>query len=231
MLRTLVLLLLLANALFFSWSRGWLDSIAPAHGEREPERLQRQQHPERLQVLNDRDAAALQQRSCLEIGPLRGEEPLKNAQAMLAKAGIASSEWQDQRSDLAGVWAVATIKFPNKEFGQRKEETYHRLKINFEYLSGMPEEMPSMLLSRHPSEKAAEAAVEAMSQRALKGLRVLQLQAPQTVHLLQFPRADGALRGQLAAFNARPCANPPALAASAPAASSPAGPASSSASR
>ena len=87
------------------------------------------------------------------------------------KAGVAASEWQDQRSAQPGAWAVATIKFPNKEFGQRKEETYKRMRINFEYLAGPPEEVPTMVLSRHGSEKAAEAALEAMSQRALKGLR------------------------------------------------------------
>lgn len=205
MLRSLVLILLAANALFFAWTRGWLDSIAPSQSGREPQRLEAQQHPERIQLLNAQDAASLQQRSCMEIGPLKGEEPLRNALTLLNKAGVAASEWQDQRSEQPGVWAVATIKFPNKEFGQRKEETYHRLKISFEYLNGMPEEMPSMILSRHASEKAAEAAVEALGQRALKGLRVLQLQAPQTQHLLVFANADGPLRKTLSGLGGRAC--------------------------
>ena len=50
MLRGLVLLLLLANALFFAWARGWLGP-APHHAEREPERLAAQVRPEALKLL------------------------------------------------------------------------------------------------------------------------------------------------------------------------------------
>ncbi len=55
MLRTLVLLLLLANAGFFAWQEGWLDG--PLGGAsvrqqgREPQRLKQQVNPERLIVL------------------------------------------------------------------------------------------------------------------------------------------------------------------------------------
>ena len=40
MLRTAVLLLILANALFFAWTQGWLAGVTGAkpHPEREPER-------------------------------------------------------------------------------------------------------------------------------------------------------------------------------------------------
>ena len=54
-----------------------------------------------------------------------------------------------------------------------------------------------MVLSRHGSEKAAEAALEAMSQRALKGLRVMQLQAASSLHVLRFAQADGVTQGKL----------------------------------
>lgn len=206
MLRALLLLLLAANLAFFAWTRGWLDGATGlrAQGDREPERLQVQQHPERITLVSPQGAKALQARACLELGPLAGDEALRGVQAQLDKAGVAASEWQDLRSEVPGVWAVATIKFPNKEFGARKEETYKRLKINFEYLSGPADEMPSMVLSRHASEKAAADQVEALSQRALKGLRVLPLQAPQTLHLLRFAQADGGVQAQLNALKAGP---------------------------
>ena len=199
MLRALVLILVLINALFFGWTRGWLDTLVglPAHGDREPERMLRQLHPDRIQLLGPQVAAALQQRACLEIGPIKGEEAWLAAQAQLAKAGAAATDWQDLKTEQAGVWAVASIKFPNKEFQQRKEETYKRMNIAYEYLSGPPEEMPSMLLSRHASEQAAEAALAALNQRALKGLRVMNLQPAQSLHTLKFAQADGALRARL----------------------------------
>jgi len=234
MLRALLVLLLAANVAFFAWTQGWLDAVTGlrAQGDREPERLQQQQHPERLTLVSPQTAKALQTRACLELGPVEGEEALHGLQAQLDKAGVAAGEWQDIASEVAGVWAVATIKFPNKEFQTRKEETYKRLKISYEYLDGPADEMPSMVLSRHASEKAAADQVEALSQRALKGLRVLPLQAPKALHLLRFAQADGGLQARLAAIknggslNLKPCAAEVAAAAASAAASSAQAPAS-----
>ena len=229
MLRILFIAALVLNALVFAFTQGWLDSITGirARGDSDPARLARQVQPEQLQLLNAQAAKSVQARACLEFGPLMGDEALRSVQAQLDKAGISASQWQDQRAEQAGVWAVATIRFPNKEFQQRKEETYKRMRINFEYLAGPPEEVPTMVLSRHGSEKAAEAALEAMSQRALKGLRVLQLQAASSLHVLRFAQADGVTQGKLRGIRelgeARACpaagaSSPPATADSASAA-------------
>jgi hypothetical protein len=50
MLRWTVLALLALNLLFFGWTRGWLDGLTglPARGDREPQRLAQQVHPERI---------------------------------------------------------------------------------------------------------------------------------------------------------------------------------------
>lgn len=62
MLRTLVILLVLANGAFWAWSQGalvWLEPLlpAPVSGEREPERLARQVRAQNIVVLNARAAA------------------------------------------------------------------------------------------------------------------------------------------------------------------------------
>ena len=53
MLRLLVLLLLLANLLFFAWAEGWLGEAGnDLRGDkREPQRLARQLHPESIQIV------------------------------------------------------------------------------------------------------------------------------------------------------------------------------------
>jgi hypothetical protein len=67
LLRALFLILLLANALFYGWSQGWLDGLlASQHPDREPERLQLETHPERLRLLSPQAVTALQTRACLE---------------------------------------------------------------------------------------------------------------------------------------------------------------------
>lgn len=58
MLRSLVLILLLVNLAFFSWSQGWLTTIVGVHPslQREPHRLT-QQHADKLVVLPPQSAA------------------------------------------------------------------------------------------------------------------------------------------------------------------------------
>ncbi|MFG6458183.1 hypothetical protein [Roseateles sp. BYS96W] len=195
-MRLVVILLLAANGLFFVWSQGWLDSVTglPAHAGHEPQRVENQQHPERIQPLGASAVAALAQFSCLELGPLDTDAALTAAQTALKNAG---AEFQQRSADLPGVWVVATIKLADPEFRARKEATYKQLRIPFEPLDGLPAEQPAFVLSRHPSEAEAAAEAAALDRRGLKGLRVLTLKAPQARYTLVVTQADGLLTGRL----------------------------------
>lgn len=197
MMRVLVLVLLAVNALFFAWSRGWLDPVTglPAQSGREPQRLAAQQHPERIQPLAASAVAALAQRSCLELGPLDGDAALAAAQAALQALGATA---QVRSQALPGEWVVATIKLADPEFRARKEATYKQLRLAIEPLQGLPEEQPAFVLSRHASPAEAEARMEAFGKRGLKGLRVLTLKPGLTQHTLVV-QADGLLAGRLKA--------------------------------
>lgn len=200
-MRVVVLVLLAVNALFFVWSRGWLDAVTglPAQGGREPQRLAAQQHPERIQPLAASAVAALAQRSCLELGPLDGDDALAAAQAALRHAGGAGVDVQVRSSEVPGVWVVATIKLGDPDFRARKEATYRQMRLKYEPLEGLPAEQPAFVLSRHASQAEATAEIAALDRRGLKGLRVLALKAPQTRHTLVLPQADGLLAGRLKA--------------------------------
>ena len=197
-MRVVVLVLLAVNALFFVWSRGWLDAVTgvPAEGGREPQRVAAQQHRERIQPLAASAAAALAQRSCLELGPVEGDTALAAAQAALKTLG---AEAQVRSSEQPGVWVVATIKLADPEFRARKEATYKQLRLNYEPLEDLPAEQPAFVLSRHASQAEANAEAAALDRRGLKGLRVLALKAPQARHVLVLPQADGLLAGKLKA--------------------------------
>lgn len=60
MLRAIVALLLLANAVFWGWSQGWLDDVVGVRsiGDREPQRLAQQLRPEIVRVLPGAGASA-----------------------------------------------------------------------------------------------------------------------------------------------------------------------------
>ena len=101
MLRVLVLVLLLANALFFGWTQGWFAPgwPPPRHGEREPERLAAQVQPERIAVLPPVAASAAVQAAraaaevCLEAGPFAAAAAA-SAEAALAAAGLPPGGWE-----------------------------------------------------------------------------------------------------------------------------------------
>ena len=60
MLRALLALLVVANLLFFAFTRGWLDGVVgvSALGDREPERLSRQVRPQTIRLLPTGSAAS-----------------------------------------------------------------------------------------------------------------------------------------------------------------------------
>ena len=198
-MRVVVLVLLAVNALFFAWSRGWLDTVTglPAEGGREPQRVAAQLHPERIQPLAASAAVALAQRNCLELGPLEGDAALAAAQTALRAAGAEMRRYAAASRPACGWWPPSSS--PTPKFRARKEATYKQLRINFEPLEGLPAEQPAFVLSKHASQAEANAEAAAMDKRGLKGLRVLALKAPVTRHNLVIAQADGLLAGKLKA--------------------------------
>lgn len=117
MLRSLALLLLLANVSFFAWTQGWLDAVVGVSpvGDREPERLARQVRPETITILTPAavraaDAAAAAARAssdavvCLEAGPF-ADTASAAAIAALQQAQVPAGSWTDVRVDRPGAAA------------------------------------------------------------------------------------------------------------------------------
>ena len=222
MLRALVLLLLVLNLGFLAWSSGWVAQIIgqPAHGGREPERLKRQLAPDSIKVAPALPAPpVVAQPICLETALLSSDEALRSASAALERAGVPAGAIADQRTERPGVWAVLTIKMPSRDFQARKEETLKRMRVPFEPLKGLPAEDPSLLISKHDSEAAAEKAMEALSPRLIKGLRVMQLSPAATQHQLRLAQADPAWLPKLQGAGFARCEAAPAVAAASAAAS------------
>ncbi len=81
MLRLLVALLLLANLLFFGWTRGWLGTgmPPPQHGQREPERLAAQVRPELIVLMPLPTASAPSAAAEADAAPASAAAPAASA--------------------------------------------------------------------------------------------------------------------------------------------------------
>jgi hypothetical protein len=100
MLRALVVILLLANLVMLAWERGLLDGLTGPRGDRdrEPERLQRQVHPERLRILPAQAAstalaagAAASAASAAEAAASANDAPASSAAAVASAAAAATT--------------------------------------------------------------------------------------------------------------------------------------------
>ncbi len=210
MLRALVVLLLLANALYFAWAQGWLGS-PPRHAEREPQRLAAQVSPGAVTVLPPKRASAALQAAreaslvCVETAPL-AEPELGQAEYRLAEALVAPDAVARVEATEPGRWIVFGGRYPDAGPRNAREDDLRRLGLTFERLTSPPELAPGFVLSRHDSREAAEAWLKDKTPKALRGARVLQLPGAGAGTALRVARAAPEQAEKLAAAGFRPCA-------------------------
>jgi hypothetical protein len=97
-LRALLAALIVANLLFFAFTRGALDGLLGLQANREPERLARQVRPEtiRLQPVSAASTPT-EARACVETPPFgAGDAPA--VEAVLA-ANLPAGSWTDTRGE------------------------------------------------------------------------------------------------------------------------------------
>ena len=212
-LARLALLLILANAGFFSWSQGWLDGVTflRAQPEREPERLARQFQPHLLRVVSPgaapapaaaaapaASAAATTTQdalACVEAGPFTPADAAA-AEALLAPLLPAGS--LTRRSvERPGVWIVYAGRYIAADALQRKIDELRRLQVPFDEVTSPPDLAPGLSLGRFDSRQGAEQALERLTQRGVRAARVVVLTEPSTRIALRIERADASLAAQL----------------------------------
>ena len=227
MLRTVVVLLLLANLAFFAWTRGGLAPgfPPPRHGQHEPERITAQLNPGLVVVLPPGAASAAVGAAraaaarCMEAGPLR-EDDIVAAEALLATALTPASwpvgSWVREDAPRPPLWLVYAGRVPEAAARRAREAELRRLGLEFELLQAPADLAPGLVLGRHATRAEAEAALAALAGASapLRGGRVVSLPAPPPMSWLRVPRANAdqqarlqALPGEAFAGGFKPCAN------------------------
>ncbi|MEO6626593.1 MAG: SPOR domain-containing protein [Burkholderiaceae bacterium] len=215
MLRLLVLLLVLLNAVYFAWSHQMLRAydFAP-NTQREPQRVAQQLRPELVGVLSGDEArgaeGAARQPECLLAGPFDDAQAARLRQA--AESGLPASTWLLEAIALPARWIVYMGKYPDAQTLAKKRIELSALNVRFEPISNTALDH-GLSLGAFESEERARTALASLTQRGVHSATVVLERAEQRGTVLKLPAVDDALRARLEEFkpvlgavSLRPCA-------------------------
>jgi hypothetical protein len=213
MLRAVILLLVLANGVYYAWTQGLLLpwGLAPAQQE-EPYRVTQQIRPDAVRVLPLDEGRQLdtgpKPPECLQAGPFddKAAEPVRQV-----LAGWPSGSWTLEPVTEQGRWIVYMGKYTDADHVSRKKGELRQIGVAFEPLSN-PQLEPGLSLGGFATQADANAHMERLATRGVRTAKVLQERPDLRGHRLVLPAVDDALRPRLndlkpvlAATTLRPC--------------------------
>lgn len=234
MLRLLVFILLLANGAYFAWSHDMLGSWGLGiAAQSEPQRLEQQIEPQRIQILKSADAttpsnnAATASNPNPAAPPTSGTVPTLSAEVKTANTStsmcLQAGVFNDQQSKAlkqaltanlpAGTWRLDAATLPARwivYMGKYPDNKTRDLKKSQLIKIKVPFEAlteaalePGLSLGGHDNQEAANQALNQLFKQGVRTARVLQEQPGQTGFQLVLPAVDAALRAKLTAMQAQ----------------------------
>lgn len=214
MLRFALLVLLVANAGYLAWSQGWMATLGwTPEAQTEPYRLKQQVRPDVLSVVPTPPAAATPPPTASSTSATEPDEEIlpettvclqsenmdeaqsKKLQQVLQQSDLPSTSWEMQSSIISGRWMVYLGKFPNETALEKRRAELRTRKIGYDRAGGSLE--PGLSLGRFSSEDAATRELGQMLNQGVRGARVVQERAPQTLYALRLSNATAAQRSIL----------------------------------
>jgi hypothetical protein len=193
MLRWVLLVLVAANAVFFSWSQGfWADQgWAPARVS-EPERLQQEVQAQAIRLLNSaadtsaplasltpsENALPSEPTACWWASGLRPAEADQLRQVM-GTLSLPPSSWSMVENRSSGRWIVYIGKFDSPELMAQRKAVLRRLKVDFREVT-VPRLAPGLALGTYSSPEAAKEALSKSQAQGVRNARVV-LERPEAV--------------------------------------------------
>lgn len=206
MLRLLVLILILANGLYFAWSEGMLRAygFAPAQ-QREPQRLAQQVRPEAIRVLTPAEfkrveaqvQAELAPRECLVAGPFDDAQSATLRHAL--ESALAPGAWQIEAINVPARWIVYMGKFANAEALAKKQGELAAMKLVPQALTN-PDLEIGLSLGAFATQAEATAELNKLSLRGIRTAKVLLERQEGKQSQLKLPFVTAEIKAQLADF-------------------------------
>ena len=223
LLRTTVVALLAANALYYGWSHGLLAPIglAPAPAN-EPQRLSQQIRPETLQVtqagpaapaagpVSEGPAPATSSASpgaggpaaCLQAGPFDAAqaEVLRRA---LTSANLPPGSWSLEGNGKANRWIVYMGRYADADALEKKRAELRALRVETAP-TPQPALSPGLSLGVFSTVAGAQEHLAQLTRRGVRTARVVPEHPETPDTTLRLPAADEALATRVRALAPRP---------------------------
>ena len=216
LLRVSVLMLLLANGIYYAWAHGMLDAYGFGPPMlTEPQRLEQQIRPEALRIAstngvgNSVNAATPKASApaadasspapaaaCLQAGVYDDAQanPLRRA----LEPALPSGAWVLEPAVVPGRWIVYMGRYPNAEAVDRKKAELRALRVRFEAVA--PTLEPGLSLGAFDSEATANEELANLARRGIRTARVTQERAELRGSRLRLPAVDEALKARMSEF-------------------------------
>jgi hypothetical protein len=206
MLRLLVLLLILANGVYFAWSEGMLRAygFAPAQ-QREPQRLAQQVRPDAIRVLTPAEFkrveaqvhAELVPKECLMAGPF-DDAQVASLRRVLESA-LAPDAWHIDTITVPARWIVYMGKFANAEALAKKQGELAAMKLVPQALTN-PDLEIGLSLGGFATQAEATAELNKLTLRGIRTAKVLLERQEGKLSQLKLPAVTAEMKAQLADF-------------------------------
>jgi hypothetical protein len=203
MLRLLVLLLLLANAAYYSWAQGLFAGWGAGPTQQsEPHRLEQQIRPDAIRLLSPDEVRRIEApvvgtsarpADCLQAG-LFDEGQAQSLRAALES--WPSGTWKFEPGAEGARWMVYMGKYPAPDLLERKKAELRQLGVSFDPAIASALQ-PGLSLGVFSSEAAARHQLDFLAGKGVRTARVVQERPEQVGSWLKFTAVDETLRPRL----------------------------------
>jgi hypothetical protein len=151
--------------------------------------------------------------TCLEAGPFNAQQ--FGAVEALLQLSLPVGAWTHVKNERPSLWMVYVGKFADGDSMTRRQDELRRLKVEYEVLRAPGDLVPGLSLGRFEVRGNANNLLEQLSQRGVRGARVVEVPAANSTHLARIERPTPAVMAQLSALRAdvlgrgfQPCGRP-----------------------